>query len=72
MDIDMTKADIEPDSYLVSLRWFKQLVNKLPDDGKVMIEVEKDYGDRTRLSLEKVDYFKLQGKVLIIACTTKI
>lgn len=72
MDMDMTKADIEPDSYLVSLRWFKQLVNKLPDDGKVMIEVEKDYGDRTRLSLEKVDYFKLQGKVLIIACTTKI
>ena len=72
MDIDMTKADIEPDSYLVSLRWFKQLVNKLPDDGKVMLEVEKDYGDRTRLSLEKVDYFKLQGKVLIIACTTKI
>lgn len=72
MDMDMTKKDIEPDSYLVSLRWFKNLVNKLPDDGKVMIEVEKDYGDRTRLSLEKVDYFKLQGKVLIIACTTKI
>ena len=72
MDIDMTKADIEPDSYLVSLRWFKNLVNKLPDDGKVMIEVEKDYGDRTRLSLEKVDYFKLQGKVLIIACTTNV
>ena len=72
MDIDMTKVDIEPDSYLVSIRWFKQLVNKLPDDGKVMIEVEKDYGDRTRLSLEKVDYFKLQGKVLVIACTTNV
>lgn len=70
MDITLTKADIEPDSYLVSIRRFKNLVNKLPDDGKIMIEVEKDYGDRIRLSLDKVDGFKLQGKVLIIACTT--
>ena len=70
MDITLTKEDIEPDSYWVSIRRFKNLVNKLPDDGKIMIEVEKDYGDRTRLSLDKVDGFKLQGKVLIIACTT--
>ena len=70
MDITLTKEDIESDDYLVSLRRFKNLVNKLPDDGKIMIEVEKDYGDRTRLSLDKIDSFKLQGKVLIIACTT--
>ena len=72
MDMTLTKADIEPDSYSVSIRRFKNLVNKLPDDGKILIEVEKDYGDRTRLSLDKVDGFKLQGKVLIIACTTKV
>lgn len=72
MDMTLTKADIEPDSYWVSVRRFKNLVNKLPDDGKIMIEVEKYYGDRTRLSLDKVDGFKLQGKVLIIACTTVV
>ena len=72
MDLTMTKADIEPNSYLVSVEWFKKLVNQLPDDGKVRIEVEKDYGDRTRLSLEKVDFFIRKGKVLVIACTTKV
>ena len=72
MDITLTKADIEPDSYWVSIRRFKNLVNKLPDDGEIRIEVEKDYGDRTRLSLEKVDGFALKGRVLVIACTTNV
>ena len=72
MEIDMalTKADIEPDSYWVSVRRFKNLVNKLPDDGKIMIEVEKDYSDKIRFSLDKVNGFRLQGKVLVITCTT--
>lgn len=72
MDITLTKEDIKPDSYLVSIRRFKNLVNKLPDDGEIRIEVEKDYGDRTRRSLEKIDGFKLQGKVLVICCTTNV
>lgn len=72
MDMVLTKADIESNSYLVSMQRFKNLVNKLPDDGRIMIEVEKDYGDRTRFSLDKMDAFRLQGKVLIIACTTKV
>ena len=59
MDMTLTKADIEPDSYWVSIRRFKNLVNKLPDDGKIIIEVEKDYGDRTRVDLAKVDFFNL-------------
>ena len=72
MDMVLAKSDAEPDSYWTSIRRFKNLVNKLPDDGKIMIEVEKDYGDRTRFSLDKMDAFKLQGKALIIVCTTKV
>ena len=73
MDMNLTKADIEPDSYFVSVSRFKNLVSKLPDDGRIMIEVEKDYGDKTKFDLEKVDCFKLQGEnVRIIACTTNV
>ena len=72
MDMTLTKADIEPDSYWVSIRRFKNLVNKLPDDGEIRIEVEKDYGDRTRFDLVKVDGFNLKGRVLVIACTTNV
>lgn len=72
MDMTLTKADVELDSYWVSIRRFKNLVNKLPDDGKIVIEVEKDYGDRTRVDLARVDFFNLQGKVLMIACTTNV
>ena len=71
MDMVLTKEEMA-DSYWVSIRRFKNLVNKLPDDGEIRIEVEKDYGDRTRFSLDKVDGFKLQGRVLIIACTTVV
>lgn len=72
MDMMLTKADITPDSHWVSIRRFKNLVNKLPDDGKIMIEVEKDYGDKTRFDLEKVDAFSLHGNMFVIACTTKV
>ena len=72
MDLVMTKKDIEPDSHWVSIKRFKALVNKLPDNGEIRIEVEKNYGDKTKWSLEKVDVFGLKGNVLIIACTTNV
>lgn len=72
MDMILRKEDIEPDSYCVSIRRLKSLVNKLPDDGSIRIAIEKDYGDKTRCSLERVDGFKLQGKVLVIGCTTNV
>lgn len=72
LDLIMRKEDIEQDSYLISLSRFKRLVNKLPDDGEIKIEVEKDYGDKKRVSLEKVDCFRLRGKTLYIACTTNV
>ena len=71
MDFILNKEDIEFDSYVISLRRFKNLVNKLPDDGEVRIAVEKHYDDgRVRGSLEKIDGFKIQGKVLVIECST--
>ena len=60
----------EPDSYMVSVERFKKIVDKMPNDGCIRIIVEKDYGDRTRHSLENVEGFKLQGKVLLIQCST--
>lgn len=73
VDITLRKEDIESDDYFVSLRRFKNLVNKLPDDGEVRIRVEKHYDDgRIRYSLEKMDCFKLYGKVLAIECSTVV
>lgn len=72
----MNKMDLiidkwESDSFMVSIERLKRFINKLPDDGEVRIEVTKHYDDgRVRHSLEKMDAFKLQGKVLIIGCST--
>lgn len=73
MEIDMvlTKADIK-DTYFTSIRRFKALVNKLPDDGQIIIEVEKDYGDKTRIDWSPIDCFALKGNVFTIGCTTKV
>ena len=61
----------ESDSYMLSVQKLKNLINKLPDDGEVRIAVEKHYDDgRVRGSLEKIDGFKMQGKVLVIGCST--
>ena len=68
----MTKKDINPNDYYLSIERFKKLVNKLPDDGKIFIEVEKDYGDKTRFSRATLDGFKLQGKVFTMACTVEV
>lgn len=72
LDLIMKKEDIEPDSYLISLSRFKRLVNNLPDDGEIKIEIEKDYGDKKRVSLEKVNYFRLRNGRLYIYCTTNV
>lgn len=51
---------------------FKRIVNSMPDNGEIRIEVERDYGNRTNLSLERVEGFALKGKVLVIACSTNV
>ena len=68
-DLVMNKWDF--DSYVVSVERLKRIINKLPDDGEIRIEVAKHYDDgRVRHTLEKMDAFRLQGKVLIIGCST--
>ena len=62
----------ESDERGVSANLFKLLANTLPDDGVVRIRVEKDYGNRTRTSLEKVDGIRRQGKILEISCKTLV
>lgn len=71
-NMDMVIDKYEPDSYMVSVERFKRIVNKLPDDGQIRIEVTKDYGDRKRLSLAQVDAFALKGKVLFLGCTIDV
>ena len=71
-NMDITIDRWEPDSPMISVERFKRFVNKMPDDGQIRIEVRKDYGDRERLSLERIDAFALKGKVLVIGCTTKV
>lgn len=71
-NMDMVIDKYEPDSYMVGVERFKRIVNKLPDDGQIRIEVTKDYGDRKRLSLAQVDVFALKGKVLFLGCTIDV
>ena len=67
-DLIIDKSD---STYMVSVERLKRLINKLPDDGEIRIAIDKHYDDgRVRGSLEKVDGFKIQGKVLVIGCST--
>ena len=68
---DLIMDKLESDSYMLSVQRLKTLINKLPDDGEVRIVVEKLYDDgRVRGSLENINSFKMQGKVLVIGCST--
>ena len=68
---DLMIDSLPSDSYMVSIERLKKLLDKLPDDGVIRIAVEKHYDDgRVRGSLEKIDGFKIQGKVLVIGCST--
>lgn len=51
---------------------FKRIVNHLPDDGKILIHVEREYDDRINYSYEKLDGYRKVGKVLILECSTVV
>ena len=52
---------------------FKRLVNKLPNDGKIIIQITKDFEDvygvkRLVKSNKKLYGFRKIGKVLLLEC----
>lgn len=71
-DMVLTKEDMKKDKYWTSIRRFKNHVNGLPDDGQIIIEVERDYGDKTKTDRYPVDCFARNGRVLTIGCTIKV
>ncbi len=50
----------------------KRLINKLPDDGKILIEVTKCYPDKTRQSREELRGYRKMGKVFVLECKTAV
>ena len=71
MDMFLSKEDAKC-TYITSVGKFKSIVSRLPDDAKIMIIVEKDYGDKIRSDLSEMECFKRQGNTLFIGCTTKV
>lgn len=57
----------------VDIVMFKKLVNTLPDDGKIIIQITKDIEDvygikRSVQSNKKLYGFRKVGKVLLLEC----
>ena len=50
----------------------KRMINSLPDDGKILIEVTRNYSDMTRKSNEELIGFRKMGKALILQCETNV
>lgn len=56
----------------IRIKTFKNLVNSLPDDGEIRIEISKNYEYGIRKSLENIDSISKSGKVFIIRCSVDI
>ena len=54
----------------IDIAQFKRLINKLPDDGKIFIEVTKNYPDKIRQSKEELRGFRKVGKLFVLECET--
>lgn len=56
----------------MKIKDLKQLVNSLPDEVEVLIEIEKIHNMIPDFSLEKVNDYRLVGRDLVLECITKI
>lgn len=56
----------------IDIAQFKRLINTLPDDGKVIIEITKNYPDKIRHSHEELCGYRKIGKAFILECETVI
>lgn len=56
----------------IDISRLKRVVNSLPDDARVLVEVTRNYGNRKNRSNEEVYGFLKMGKVLVLQCTTSV
>lgn len=56
----------------IDISQLKRLINALPDDGKVIIEVVKNYPDKIRYSHEELRGFRKVGKAFVLECETVV
>lgn len=56
----------------IDISQLKRLINALPDDGKIIIEVVKNYPDKIRCSHEELRGYRKAGKVFILECETVV
>lgn len=56
----------------IDIAQFKRLMNELPDDGKILIEVIKEYPDKMRFSYEEPRGYRKIGKVFVLECETVV
>lgn len=56
----------------IDIAQFKRLINALPDDGKILIEVTKYYPDKTLQSRDELRGYRKLGKVFVLECETVI
>ena len=56
----------------MKIKDLKQLVNSLPDEVEVLIEVEKAHNSISDYSLEEVNDYRLVGCDLVLECNTAV
>lgn len=56
--------------YEIDIGRLKRTINALPDDGKIIIEVTRNYGNRKNRQNTEVESWSRFGKVLVLRCTT--
>ena len=56
----------------MKIKDLKQLVNSLPDEVEVLIEVEKVHNSISDYSLEEVNDYRLVGCDLVLECNTAV
>ena len=56
----------------MKIKDLKQLVNSLPDEVEVLIEIEKTQNDIQDFSMEVVGDYRLVGRNLVLECKTAV
>lgn len=56
----------------IDIKRLKRVISSLPDDGKIIIQVTRNYSDRSNRSNEELVNWMKMGNVLILQCYTSV